>query len=313
VRPGWKQEVREKGMTQFALLEKEFPLDEKAEKELLADATKRFEYDDLLAEQQQAVDKILDRIRAYVDAPGRRYRVHHSRIFSRFKWKPAGPVFHVPESLERELVKKRKAGGADGEKIQRRRLVWAGGIRRFEKGGLVFETEKTPVIFGSEYIEWIDPDPAPDDSDMRIESGSEKGGEHVNVKIKTDGFALEAPRARVEWSKDLVNVYPAGESNASKLASIISQFGVAPDLSDGANGLPPKVRVLPGSLAEKAGIRSGDRVVALNGRPVNRPEDVLTLWPQLKLDKGLRVSLDRAGKRVNATFPADVLRSPGKL
>ena len=221
VRPGWKKEMREKGMTQFALLEKQFSLEEKAGKKLLAEAKKRFDYDDLQTEQKKLVDERLDLIRGHIDATGRRYQIHHGRMKG-FKWKPVGPVYHVPESLEKELAKKReKAIETEGEtlvdllsqlfqeqkKIPHGRTVWVGGIRRFEKEGMVFESGDTPVIFGSDYLEWFDPDPAPDKSDMRIESQKEDEGTHLGVKIKTDGFTLEADKARIEWSKDVVEIH----------------------------------------------------------------------------------------------------------
>ncbi len=211
VRPGWKKETRERGMTQFALLAREFPLAEHAGKELLAEAKNRFAYDDLLARQKKLVRERLDLIRRYVDTPGRHYRIYHGRIRAGFKWKPAGPVYHVPASLEKELVEKRKKTENAAERITSRRLVWAGGIRRFEKEGLLFESGATPVIFGSEYLEWIDPHPGPDKSDMKIDAKSEVAGLYVGAKLKTSGFSLEAPRARVEWSKDLVKIYPVGE------------------------------------------------------------------------------------------------------
>lgn len=221
MRPGWKKEMREKGMTQFGLLEKQFPLEEEANKKLLAEAKKRFKYDDLQAEQKKLVDERLDLIRGYIDAPGRCYRIHHGRLGG-FKWKPEGPVYDVPVSLEEELAEKRvKAREEEGEtlvgvlsqllqarkRIPRQRTVWAGGIRRFEKHGLVFESGDTPVIFGYGYLEWFDPDPAPDKSDMKIESEKEEAGTHLGVKIKTDGFTLEAEKARIEWSKDVVEIH----------------------------------------------------------------------------------------------------------
>ncbi len=221
VRPGWKKELREKGMTQFGLLEKQFPLEEEAKRKFLAEAKNRFEYDDLQAEQKKLVDERLDLIRGYIDAPGRCYRIHHGKLGG-FKWKPEGPVYHVPASLEEELAEKRgKAREEEGETlmgvlsqlvqarkgIPRRRTVWAGGIRRFEKEGLVLESGDTPVIFESSYLEWFDPDPAPDESDMKIESEKEEAGTHLGVKIETDGFTLEAEKARIDWSKDVVEIH----------------------------------------------------------------------------------------------------------
>lgn len=219
VRPGWKEEMRRQGMTQFALLEKEFPLKEKAETKLLAEAKNRFDYDDLLSEQTKSVEERLDLIRGYIGAPGRRYRIYHGNMRKPFNWKPFGPVYHVPESLEKELAAKRmneEESPIEGfallfelvGKTQHRRTVWVGGIRRFEMEGLVFESGDTPVIFGFEFIEWIDPDPASDKSDMEIESDSEEDGTYFDVKIKTGGFTLEAEKARIEWSEDVVKIHP---------------------------------------------------------------------------------------------------------
>jgi hypothetical protein len=207
VRPKWKERMSEKGMTQFALLEKEFPLQENEEKELIAEAKKRFDYDSLLAEQKKLVEERLDLIRGYIDAPGRRYRIYHDRIRKGFNWKPFGPVYHVPESLEKELTEKRKKQGHDGETVQNHRTVWVGGLRPFEKEGFVFESIETPILFGHEYFEWIDPDPAPDKSDMKIECEKEEEGMYIGVRIETDGFTLETDKSRVEWSEDIVKIH----------------------------------------------------------------------------------------------------------
>lgn len=206
VRPKWKEQMRERGMTQFALLEKEFPMQEDTEKEQLAKAKEQFDYDDLLDEQKKLVDERLNLIRRYIDAPGRHYRIYHNRIPVGFKWKPFGPVYHIPESLEKELADKKLNRGE--EKIHSSRLIWAGGIRRFEKEGLLFESEDTPMIFGQEYMEWIDPDPAADPSDMTIEFENHEVDTYVGVKIRTDGFILEADKARIDWSTDVVRIYP---------------------------------------------------------------------------------------------------------
>ena len=130
-------------------------------------------------------------------------------ILRGFKFRPAGPVYHVPESLEKELAEKR-GRNVYGEVISGRphRKVWVGGIRRMEREGLLFESGDTPVILGQESLEWIDRDPAPDDSDMIVESEKEEDGTHFDVKIKTDGFTLEVERARIEWSKEIVKTYP---------------------------------------------------------------------------------------------------------
>ena len=170
VRPGWKEAMREKGSTQFGLLEKALPLGTDTEMKLLAAARDRFDHDSLFMEQKKLIDAQLDVIRGFVLVPGRRYRIFHSDIRMGFKWTPFGPVYHVPESLEKELEEQLGGGKREAKHPEsRRRIVWAGGIRRFEKDGLVFESGEVPVIYGFMYLEWIDPAPAKDDSDMVIE------------------------------------------------------------------------------------------------------------------------------------------------
>ncbi len=208
VREGWKLEMRQKGMTQFVLLQREFPLEENIQKQTLAEAKKRFSYDGLLAEQKRLMEQRLDVIRGHIDAPGRLYRIYHGRIPGLFKWQPAGPVYEVPESLEQELARKGRQQREDARTVGHRRLVFVGGIRRFEKEGLTFCSGDTPVIFAQEFIEWFDLDPAPDNSDMKVESEREQDGAHLAAKITTDGFTLEVDKIRIEWSRDVVKLYP---------------------------------------------------------------------------------------------------------
>jgi len=195
LRPAWKEEMREKGINQFAVLEREFSLDQEEESHLLAAARERFAYDDLLSEQEKLVAEYLDTVRSYIDAPGRRYRLYYRELGRRFQWKPrVGPLFKVPESLEKV-------------DHPRQRTVWVAGFARFEMEGLRFESGEVPMIFG-DYIEWIDPDPAPDRSDLTIEAQRQEEDVYEGLKLRSDDFSLEAARARLEWSEELVEIHP---------------------------------------------------------------------------------------------------------
>ncbi|MBM4059874.1 MAG: hypothetical protein FJ265_02105 [Planctomycetes bacterium] len=193
VRPGWKQELRAPGTSQFQLLERQFPMAAQREAELLAAAERRFCYADLLQAQQRIVAERVALVRGYVERPGRRYRVFHRDLPGRFDWKPQGPVYHVPPAVLPD---------AD------RATVWAGGIEAFEKPGLTFRSQKVPVLFRHDYLEWIDPEPTSDDSDLKIEAKANDGEVYTDLVLTTDGFVLRAARARVVRGKDLVAIHP---------------------------------------------------------------------------------------------------------
>ncbi|MHC4895858.1 MAG: calponin homology domain-containing protein, partial [Planctomycetota bacterium] len=212
VRPEWKTEMRERGQTQFDLLQKEFPITDTERAALVESAKQRFGYGSLLATQRRLVGDRLARIKAYLHAKGRRYRVYHSAIPARFRWKPSGPVYTVPASLlgaEAERIVIERGGGTAA--IRNPRVsIWAGGIQRFEKSGLLFESKAVPIIFRPDYMEWIDPDPDSDGDDFKIESKREVDGVRHDVKITTDGFTLRADRVRIETSDDgdIVTIRP---------------------------------------------------------------------------------------------------------
>ncbi|MHC4406499.1 MAG: PDZ domain-containing protein [Planctomycetota bacterium] len=93
-----------------------------------------------------------------------------------------------------------------------------------------------------------------------------------------------------------------------ELLELVKLAGIVPDLSEVGMGQPPKVDVLPGSLAEKAGIRSGDRITALNGQAIERIEDVPAVCGRLSLDVGFRVSVMRDGEQVEVSLLAELLK-----
>ncbi|MHC4406820.1 MAG: PDZ domain-containing protein, partial [Planctomycetota bacterium] len=109
---------------------------------------------------------------------------------------------------------------------------------------------------------------------------------------------------------------PKPGSNPQKLLQLAMRIGIVPDFSEAGEDRPPKLQVLSGSPAEKAGIRSGDRVTAINGRPVKRIEEAVVLLSRLLSDDalgrslvvdGLRLSLLREGKQVEAKLTSDLL------
>ena len=102
---------------------------------------------------------------------------------------------------------------------------------------------------------------------------------------------------------------PSPESNAQSLLRLAQRLGIAPRVDKAGGGpLAMTLSVAPGSLAEKAGIRSGDGITALNGEPFGRIENVPAQLGQLRLDDGLYLTVLRAGKPVDVVVPAELLK-----
>jgi S1-C subfamily serine protease len=101
------------------------------------------------------------------------------------------------------------------------------------------------------------------------------------------------------------------------LLAVVRQIGIEPDSDEPTRNDLLKVRILPNSAAEKAGIRSGDRITALNGDEVVRLKDMIALLAWVPLDnkarqsiekEGVRLTLLREGEQIEVTLPGDVFR-----
>ncbi|MHC4399983.1 MAG: PDZ domain-containing protein [Planctomycetota bacterium] len=123
-------------------------------------------------------------------------------------------------------------------------------------------------------------------------------GERRDVGKLVIGRTL-APKATtsVKWA----------DENLQDLLRLAEKIGIVPSIDALQDGQVLEIEALPNSPAEKAGIRYGDRITAINGRPVKRIEDVLRLCGQLELDTGLRLSLLRDGRQVEVKLTSDLL------
>lgn len=68
-------------------------------------------------------------------------------------------------------------------------------------------------------------------------------------------------------------------------------------------------RVLPSSPAAKAGLRSGDVIVTINGTAVTRPRQVILLTRRSKPGRTLRLKVKRGGRTLNKWLR--LVRAPG--
>ncbi|MEB3199227.1 MAG: trypsin-like peptidase domain-containing protein [Synechococcaceae cyanobacterium] len=90
-------------------------------------------------------------------------------------------------------------------------------------------------------------------------------------------------------------------------------IGVALDVVRGPNGDPARgalvAGVQPGGPAAAAGIRNGDVIVGIAGRPVTTPADVISAVEAGGIGRGLTLSVQRAGQRLEIeVVPGDMAR-----
>jgi hypothetical protein len=216
LRPRWKEEMRQKGVTQFTILERLFTHGKQKHKSLVGAAKRRFGYDEILAGQNRLVEGQVAILRGFLEAQGRRYRIYHWEIPGEFRWKPCGPVHTVPNWLMQEIDEKLEADSLQtGPTITSNvgPMIWEGGIARLEKGDLIFESQAVPILCRYDYFEWIDADPAADRSDIALEWSRREGDVYYDLRLETDGFVLHVPRARIDETDRVVAIHPMVEQD----------------------------------------------------------------------------------------------------
>lgn len=125
------------------------------------------------------------------------------------------------------------------------------------------------------------------------------GGGTIDLRVKApDGSTHVAP-LRIEGS-----TRPLTEPGAL-LPGLGLEFWYPP--------VPAQVgKIVPGSPAERAGIKPGDRIVAVDDRPV-KDFPALVQLVQPNPGKTLQFTLDRAGERLVAPIEVEAQRDGGKL
>ena len=189
-RPGWKAEMRAKGSSQTALLDRQFPLEEEELADLVLIAKKRFDHAALEAGQAKIIDTELSAIRKLYEGPGRRYRIYTAAIPGPQRRKVRGRAYRVPPSM----------ATARG-----RIVIWTRGMW-LQKGDLRLTTKNVPITVHPAYVEWIDREPAADGSDFHIEYDRVERGVYEGLRVTTDGFVLEVGRASIRRSENVVSI-----------------------------------------------------------------------------------------------------------
>ncbi|MFN9695374.1 MAG: trypsin-like peptidase domain-containing protein [Synechococcaceae cyanobacterium] len=114
------------------------------------------------------------------------------------------------------------------------------------------------------------------------------------------GFAIPINRARNIASQLIAN----GRARHPMI-------GVGLDVVRLPNGDPGDgalvASVQPGGPADRAGLRTGDVIVTISGRPVRMPSDVISAVEANGLDRNLSISVQRAGQRLQLeVMPGDL-------
>jgi regulator of sigma E protease len=109
----------------------------------------------------------------------------------------------------------------------------------------------------------VDGDPVGSWQELRWRVVRAQGADTVRLSLVRDGLK-ESPLER--------QLSLAGMGTADWEGNPLATLGLRADL-----GAPIVDQVLPGKPAERAGLRSGDRIVAIDGKPMRSPSDVATL------------------------------------
>jgi hypothetical protein len=225
--------------------------------------------------------------------------------------RPCWPLEKTAAIVNFDLIGRLRQGKVYGSDVQSSSVLEKRFERLAEKCGLRADT-RLSGLRGTDHVPFLD---------SGIPSVTLTTGLHADYHQVSDELQKidSAGAARVAWlayrlvaetvadPRPIAFQQPRPAYDLQNLLRTLRRQGIVPRVWEPGPGPYPKIsRVIPGSPAEKAGIRAGDRITALNGQTFNRLEDVIVVWSQLQLDDGLRLSLLRDGKQVELTLPAEL-------
>ena len=94
------------------------------------------------------------------------------------------------------------------------------------------------------------------------------------------------------------------ESSLKNINKLLSQVRIRPHFKDGKSDGLSVSRIKANSVFSKLGLKNGDIVQNINGKPINSPDDVLELYEKLKSGSRVSVEVTRKGelKTMNYRF-----------
>jgi regulator of sigma E protease len=150
---------------------------------------------------------------------------------------------------------------------------------------------------GGDLVVAVDDEPVASWQELRWRLIKSQGHDTVTL-------AIERPETRGERSArtlSLVSLKPVDWD-----ANALSLLGLKSDL-----GVPLIDQIVPGKPAERAGLKSGDRIVAIDGTPVRSPADVAMLT-NAKPGGQLLFRIARDGAEFDASLTADTIEQNGR-
>lgn len=97
---------------------------------------------------------------------------------------------------------------------------------------------------------------------------------------------------RIAFSRPVQAPQPAGSRRGFRV-----RIGLIPEYSEEGKGVLLS-GVVPGSPAEKAGLKAGDRIVAVMGKPVRNVQELTQLYDQMEPDKPVPFTIVRNGQEM---------------
>lgn len=133
-------------------------------------------------------------------------------------------------------------------------------------------------------------------------------------KIDADGgariswLAYRVLRAAMETPGRLAYRRPPPAFDVQSIIRFVLKLGIVPEQNAQAGKYALIRYVVPGSLASRYGLKSGDEITGLNGKHFESIIDAAVAFASLRFDQPLSLSLLRQGKTVDITLPAELFK-----
>lgn len=180
-----------------------------------------------------------------------------------------------------------------------------------EEGDTPAEADAEAVAEDVDASEPAEAGPAVPEAYLTLGSLDPASGYRMLVTLTNRGAAVARIELNDERYRETENMSPYlrdQETGLSTMSGYLGQLQVAPRL--GAEGFTVEV-VGPGTPAAEAGLKAGDRIVALDGVKIESHHDLKAAVAETRAGQQVKLSVERAGKTLELT--ATLTRRPMEL